>query len=142
MKRIAFENVEDAFYDGCRLIELRFSPAFIASGKPIGYDEITEGIIDGITKGMNSYDIQVGLIGIASRGYPEGDNEKGLATLLNYANKYYTNSDDPQLMNIDLVHEYQLCRDIFGFGSDEFKHSFCNEDIKKRILKTIQDDTF
>jgi adenosine deaminase len=30
------------------------------------------------------------------------------------------NSDDPHLFDIDLVHEYVLCQEAFGFGEQEF----------------------
>ena len=62
INRIAFENVEDAFYDGIKLIELRFSPVFVALGKELAHDEIIESVIDGIAEGMDRYDIEVGII--------------------------------------------------------------------------------
>jgi adenosine deaminase len=30
------------------------------------------------------------------------------------------NSDDPRLMDIDLVHEYELCARLYGFGPSDF----------------------
>ena len=262
VKQIACENVEDAFRDGCVLAELRFSPAYIIHGKNMEFDEVLEGVIDGITEGMNKYDIQIGLICIASRGYDLEANQSALDAAITYSGKYHTNadricgfdladgespetvdlyvplvdkardaglgitvhtgentgpemvvqsaeayapdrighgigisgnrdaeklikernihlevsptsnvltnsvpsvdkhplpglvsrgisasinSDDPQLMDISLVHEYRLCRDIFGFGLDEFRkcnrealeHSFCSEDTKAWVEKKL-----
>lgn len=85
IKRIAFENVEDAYYDGIKLIELRFSPAFIAFQKDISNDEIIEGVIDGIAQGMDKYAMQVGLITIASRTLDYDANKQGLLDVISYA---------------------------------------------------------
>jgi adenosine deaminase len=86
IKRIAFENVEDAFYDGIKLIELRFSPAFISVGKEIKNDEIIEGVIDGIAEGMVKYDVQAGLITIVSRTLDYETNRQGTLDVIAYAN--------------------------------------------------------
>ena len=85
IKRIAFENVEDAYYDGIKLSELRFSPAFIALGKDIGNDEIIEGVVDGVAEGMDKYDIQVGLIAIVSRTLDYEANKQGTIDAIRYA---------------------------------------------------------
>jgi len=85
LERVAFENVEDAFRDGVRLVELRFAPAFIAAGKDLGYDEIIEGVLDGAGRGMATYPLEVGLIGILPRGFPVEDNRRATGELLRYA---------------------------------------------------------
>jgi len=84
IRRIAFENVEDACHDGIRLIELRFSPAFIAMGKDIGNDEIIEGVLDGVAAGMDSYAVQVGLISIVSRTLDYEANRQGTLEVIRY----------------------------------------------------------
>jgi len=51
------------------------------------------------------------------------------------------NSDDPHLMAIDLVHEYEVCARVFGFGLEEFAamnraalaHSFLDDEAKRRV---------
>ncbi len=50
------------------------------------------------------------------------------------------NSDDPHLMAIDLVHEYEVCARLYGFGLEEFAamnraalaHSFLDADARRR----------
>lgn len=87
IKRIAFENVEDAFYDGIKLSELRFSPAFIAFEKDLNNDEIIEGVIDGVAAGMDKYEIQVGLITIVSRTLDYEANKQATLDAISYAQK-------------------------------------------------------
>ncbi len=67
------------------MLELRFAPAFIAAGKDLDYDEIIEGVLDGITLGMKQYHIQVGLVGIMPRGLDDMVNSQALSELLRYA---------------------------------------------------------
>ena len=87
IKRITFENIEDAYYDGIKLIELRFSPAFIALNKDLQNDEIIEGVLDGLCAGMDSYDVQAGLIGIVSRTLDYEANRSGIADMIAYRNR-------------------------------------------------------
>ena len=102
IKRIAFENVEDAFFDGIKLIELRFSPAFIALQKDIGNDEIIEGVLDGVAQGMSQYDVQVGLITIASRTLDYEVNKKATEDVIQYAQKGQHKMAD-RLVGFDLA---------------------------------------
>jgi len=68
IKQITLESIEDAFNDGIRLLELRFAPVFMAHGKSLSPDEITEGVLDGVKAGLAAFDMQVGLIHILPRG--------------------------------------------------------------------------
>jgi len=53
------------------------------------------------------------------------------------------NSDDPRLMAIDLVHEYEVCRRLYGFTGSDFlalnrgalAHSFLAGQAKARVQK-------
>jgi adenosine deaminase len=67
IRRVTFENVEDAWRDGVKLIELRFAPSFIAEGKSLTNDEIIAAVLNGMNKGMEIYPVEVGLIGILPR---------------------------------------------------------------------------
>jgi len=93
IERISFENVEDAYRDGIQLIELRFAPPFISAGKQLGNDEIIEAVLDGITRGMNRYPIQVGLIGILVRSMDLEINRLAAADLNRYAGSRHQNAD-------------------------------------------------
>jgi adenosine deaminase len=93
IERIAFENVEDAYRDGIHLIELRFAPPFISAGKELGNDEIIEAVLDGVTRGMSRYPIQVGLIGILVRTMDLEINRLAAADLNRYAGSRYQNAD-------------------------------------------------
>ena len=70
IRRVTRENIEDAWRDGVRLLELRFAPAFIARGKNVTNDEIIAAVLDGMLEGMAAWPVEVGLIGILPRGYP------------------------------------------------------------------------
>jgi adenosine deaminase len=85
IRRVAFENVEDAWRDGVKLAELRFAPAFIATGKSLGNDEIIEAVLDGAQQGASRYGIEVGLIGILPRTAPLEANRSATADLLRQA---------------------------------------------------------
>jgi adenosine deaminase len=93
IERIAFENVEDAYRDGIHLIELRFAPPFISAGKKLGNEEIIEAVLDGITRGMSRYPIQVGLVGILVRTMDLDINSRAAADLIRYAGSRYQNAD-------------------------------------------------
>jgi adenosine deaminase len=93
IERIAFENVEDAYHDGIHLIELRFAPPFISVGKNLGNDEIIEAVLDGVTRGMNSYPVQVGLIGILVRTIDLEINRQATEDLIRYSGSGYRNAD-------------------------------------------------
>jgi adenosine deaminase len=85
LRRVAFENVEDAYRDGVKLLELRFAPAFIAAGKNLSNDEIIEGVLDGVADGLERYPIEAGLIGILPRTAPPEANRQATADLIRHA---------------------------------------------------------
>jgi adenosine deaminase len=84
IRRVAFENVEDAWRDGVKLVELRFAPAFISAGKSLGNDEILAAVLEGVAEGMAAYPIQAGLICILARGRPLEENRQAAADLLRW----------------------------------------------------------
>jgi adenosine deaminase len=93
--------VEDAYRDGVRLAELRFAPPFIAAGKELHNDEIIEAVLDGVTRGMSSYPVQVGLIGILVRTIDLEINRKATEDLLRYAGGSHRSAD--RLCGFDLA---------------------------------------
>ena len=84
IERIAFENVEDCFNDGIKLIELRFAPTFITEGKKLPYDEVIEATIDGVLRAKKSFDIEVGLIHIVPRALSLKDSEEATSEMLRF----------------------------------------------------------
>lgn len=102
IKRISFENVEDAYHDSIKLIELRFSPAFIALNKDIANDEIIEGVLDGVTQGMQKYPVQVGLITIVSRTLDYQANKQGTEDVIAYLQRGQHQAAD-RIVGFDLA---------------------------------------
>ena len=102
IRRITFENIEDACFDGIKLIELRFSPAFIALNKELKNDEIIEGVLDGMSAGMDKYDVQAGLIGIVSRTLDYEANRSGIEDLANYRKRCQHRGAD-RIVGFDLA---------------------------------------
>ena len=84
LSRVTFENVEDAWRDGVRLVELRFAPTYIADGKKITFDEIIDGVLDGMLRAMASWPVEVGLIGILPRSFPMESNTRATEALIRW----------------------------------------------------------
>jgi adenosine deaminase len=75
------------------LIELRFAPPFISAGKPLDNDEIIEAVLDGVSRGMSRYPVQVGLIGILVRTMDLESNRRATEDLIRYAGGGHRNGD-------------------------------------------------
>ncbi|MEY0300574.1 adenosine deaminase [Providencia manganoxydans] len=86
-KRVAQENVEDAYNAGIDYAELRFSPYYMAMKHQLPVEGVVEAVIDGIAAGCLEYDIKVNLIGILSRTFGQEACAKELAGLLTHRNK-------------------------------------------------------
>lgn len=68
LERVTFEAIEDAFQEGIRVLELRFSFSFIQKNhEHLSYDQILKGILDGKARAQSQYPIAVGLISILGR---------------------------------------------------------------------------
>lgn len=82
VRRIAYENVEDAHKDGIDYIELRFSPWFMAEANGLDPAGVVEAIVTGTTAGQEEFGVKVALIGILSRTYGPDIAMKELEALL------------------------------------------------------------
>ena len=68
IRRMAFEACADAYAEGVRVLELRYSPVFIQGArKELGFDQIHAAILDGIRAAGKPCPMAVGLIGILGR---------------------------------------------------------------------------
>lgn len=68
-KRIAYENVEDAFNAGINYAELRFSPYYMAMNNNLVVADVVAAVIDGVNAACKVYDVKINLIGILSRTF-------------------------------------------------------------------------
>lgn len=68
-RRVAYENVADAYREGIDYIELRFSPCFMAQPHKLHPQGVVEAVCDGVTAGGRDFTQKVNLIGILSRTY-------------------------------------------------------------------------
>ena len=67
-ERLAYEAVEDAARENVRLLELRFSPEFMAAPHRQDPDALTAAVIRGARRAGSEHRVAVGLIAIVSRG--------------------------------------------------------------------------
>lgn len=105
VKRIAFENVEDAFNAGLHYAELRFSPYYMAMNHHLSITDVVAAIVDGVQMGMKSFDIKINLIGILSRTFGVKQCQLELEALLTHKE---------QLVAIDLAgDEYNFPGELF-----------------------------
>jgi adenosine deaminase len=81
-RRVARENVQDAQREGIDYLELRFSPYFMAEANALDMAEVLEGVVAGITEGVEATGVRVNLIGILSRTYGAEIAMKELDALL------------------------------------------------------------
>lgn len=84
VKRVAYENVEDAFNAGLHYAELRFSPYYMAMNHNLSITDVVSAVIDGVHAGVKSFDIKINLIGILSRTFGVKQCQLELEALLTH----------------------------------------------------------
>jgi len=68
IERVAFEVVEDAAKDNIKILELRYSPFFVAiNHASLSFEAIHSAVVRGVRRGEEEYGVVVGLIGIIDR---------------------------------------------------------------------------
>lgn len=83
-KRVAYENVQDAYRQGLHYAELRFSPFFMAMTHQLNVNDVVAAVIDGVKLGEKDFPIKTNLIGILSRTFGSNHCFNELAALLAY----------------------------------------------------------
>lgn len=105
VKRVAYENVEDAFNAGLHYAELRFSPYYMAMNHNLSITDVVSAVIDGVQAGVKSFNIKINLIGILSRTFGVKQCQLELEALLTHKEK---------LVAIDLAgDEYNFPGELF-----------------------------
>jgi len=68
-RRVAYENVEDALFEGIDYVELRFSPYFMARTHNMHMVEVLEACADGVRAAEGDTGVRANIIGGLSRTY-------------------------------------------------------------------------
>jgi len=84
VKRVAYENVEDAFNAGLNYAELRFSPYYMSMNHNLPISDVVAAVIDGVHMGMKNFDVKINLIGILSRTFGVAQCQFELDALLTH----------------------------------------------------------
>lgn len=100
IERIAFEVCEDAYHQGVKLIEIRYSPLFIIGKPELGHSNLTfqsiyDAVCSGVARAQSKYNIAVGLIGILERVI---DAEEQVALFKHFC-------DSPKILAVDLAND-------------------------------------
>ena len=82
VRRVAYENIEDAARNGLHYVELRFSPRYMAMTHQLPVDGVVEAVLAGVKEGCRAFNVDARLIGIMSRTFGEAACEEELNALL------------------------------------------------------------
>ena len=105
IKRVAYENVEDAYSAGLHYAELRFSPYYMAMTHHLSISDVVAAVIDGIQLGMKDFPVKINLIGILSRTFGVKQCQQELNAILEHKDK---------IIGVDLAgDEYNFPGDLF-----------------------------
>lgn len=89
VERVAFEACEDAYREGIRAIEFRFSPGFVCDLSKMPWTEALDGFDAGLKRAMAAYPgFRAGLICIGSRDFGMGSIEKTIEFYLREKDRF------------------------------------------------------
>ena len=88
LQRLTYEVLEDAYNEGIRLLELRYSLNFIQEVSQLSFDKIHFEIIEGINQAQKKFPIATGLISILQRGQSVENLKKVLDFTLQNKNTF------------------------------------------------------
>jgi adenosine deaminase len=127
VRRIAYENVEDAKHEGIDYIELRFSPWFMAEKNHLDPSGVVEAVVDGVKSGSRDFGVKTKLIGILSRTYGPEICKKELQALLSCKNDIIAldlAGDEIHFGGELFVEHFRIARDA-GWYSDPHAGEVC-----------------
>jgi adenosine deaminase len=127
VRRIAYENVEDAKNEGIDYIELRFSPWFMSEMNHLDPVGVVEAVIDGVKIGSRDFGVKTNLIGILSRTYGPVNCKKELQALLTHKTDIIALDLAGDELNFDgelFVEHFRIARDA-GWHSDPHAGEVC-----------------
>jgi len=87
-RRVAYENVDDAFREGIDYIELRYSPWFMAEAHHLHPEGVVEAVTDGVRAGERDTGVRANQIAILSRHYGPEVAMKELDSQLRHAAEF------------------------------------------------------
>mgnify|MGYP001096870357 CR=1 FL=1 len=67
LEQLAFEVVEDCALVNTKILELRYSPSYVAGGHGLSFEAIHAAFLAGVKRAQEKYEIAVGLVGIMER---------------------------------------------------------------------------
>jgi adenosine deaminase len=89
IERASFEACEDAYREGIRKIEFRFSPGFVTALSRLAWLDALDGFEAGLRRAMETYpDFRAGLICIGSRDFGMGSIEKTIEFFLKHQERF------------------------------------------------------
>lgn len=110
IERLALEACEDAFNDGVRILELRYSPSYMANGHPdLSFEKIHLAILCGVNEAQRRWPMVVGLICIIER-------HLGISVAENIC--------DFAIEHKDTFLALDLANDERGYGPENFEKPF------------------
>lgn len=84
VRRVAFENIEDAARNGLHYVELRFSPGYMAMAHKLPLAGVVEAVVAGVDEGCAALGVEARLTGILSRTFGEAACLRELEALLTW----------------------------------------------------------
>ncbi|SET29922.1 adenosine deaminase [Thalassotalea agarivorans] len=88
VKRVAYENIEDAYNAGIDYAELRFSPLYMAMNHHLNPSDVVAAVIDGVEQGKKAFPVECNLIGIMSRTFGYQKCEQELNAILSHRDAF------------------------------------------------------
>lgn len=115
VRRVAYENVEDAHREGVDHLELRFSPWFMAQPHGLAPEAVVEACADGAAAGARDFGVSVRLIGILSRHYGPVIAHQELAAIRSQRDRIAAldlAGDEGNWPGAQFVEHFKIARDL------------------------------